>query len=58
MLGYPLDIKGQDIHAYIMLKTEHESSEKLRRELLRIVGEQIGLFAAPDMIQSPPEGLG
>jgi len=51
VVGYPHDIKGQGIYAYVTLMNEHEPSEHLRRALLRIVREQIGPFAAPDVIQ-------
>jgi acetyl-CoA synthetase len=54
VVGYPHDIKGQGIYAYITLATEHQPSEELRRALLRIVREQIGPFATPDVIQWAP----
>jgi acetyl-CoA synthetase len=54
VVGYPHDIKGQGIYAYVTLGTDFEPSEDLRRALLRIVREQIGAFAAPDVIQWAP----
>ena len=54
VVGYPHDIKGQGIYAYVTLSTEVEPSDELRRALLRIVREQIGPFAAPDVIQWAP----
>jgi len=41
-------------HAYVTLSTDFEPSEDLRRALLRSVREQIGAFAAPDVIQWAP----
>ena len=54
VVGYPHDIKGQGIYAYVTLSSEHQPSEELRRALLRIVREQIGPFASPDVIQWAP----
>jgi acetyl-CoA synthetase len=51
VVGFPHDIKGQGIYAYVTLKTEHEPSVELRRALVWAVREQIGPFAAPDVIQ-------
>jgi acetyl-CoA synthetase len=54
VVGYPHDIKGQGIYAYVTLSTGIEPSEELRRALLRSVREQIGAFATPDVIQWAP----
>jgi acetyl-CoA synthetase len=54
VVGYPHDIKGQGIYAYVTLDSGIEPSEELRRALLRIVREQIGPFATPDIIQWAP----
>ena len=54
VVGYPHDIKGQGIYAYVTLSAGHEPSDELRRALLRLVREQIGAFAAPDVIQWAP----
>jgi acetyl-CoA synthetase len=54
VVGYPHDIKGQGIYAYVTLASEQQPSDELRRALLRIVREQIGPFAAPDVIQWAP----
>ena len=54
VVGYPHDIKGQGIYAFVTLTTDIEPSDELRRALLRIVREQIGPFAAPDVIQWAP----
>src|SRR6204780_3299118 len=54
VVGYPHDIKGQGIYAYVTLSSGIEPSDELRRALLRIVRDQIGAFAAPDVIQWAP----
>ena len=51
VVGYPHEIKGQGIYAYITIKTEQQPSQALRAALLQIVRDQIGAFAAPDVIQ-------
>src|SRR3984885_8244326 len=54
VVGYPHDIKGQGIYAYVTLTSGNEPSDEVRRALLRIVREQIGPFASPDVIQWAP----
>ncbi len=54
VVGYPHDIKGQGIYAYVTLKAGVETSEHLRRELVKWVRQEIGPFAAPDIIQWAP----
>jgi acetyl-CoA synthetase len=54
VVGYPHDIKGQGIYAYVTLRMEHEPSPALRGALIGIVREQIGAFATPDVIQWAP----
>jgi acetyl-CoA synthetase len=54
VVGYPHDIKGQGIYAYVTLSAGMQPSDELRRALLRIVRDQIGAFAAPDVIQWAP----
>ncbi|HKR20542.1 MAG TPA: acetate--CoA ligase, partial [Stellaceae bacterium] len=53
-VGYPHDIKGQAIYAYVTLKTGNEPTEELRKELGQWVRKQIGAIAAPDLIQWAP----
>ena len=53
-MGYPHDIKGQGIYAYVTLMAGHEFSEGLRKELVVWVRKKIGPFAAPDLIQFTP----
>jgi acetyl-CoA synthetase len=54
VVGFPHDIKGQGIYAYVTLMHDVEPSEALRKELLALVTEQIGAIARPDVIQWAP----
>ena len=54
VVGYPHDIKGQGIYAYVSLMTGTEASEELRAELLKFVAKEIGAFARPEVIQFAP----
>ncbi len=54
VVGYPHDIKGQGIYAYVTLTSDHEPTEALRKELVTWVRREIGPFAAPDFIQWAP----
>ena len=54
VVGYPHEIKGQGIYAYVTLTVEAKPSEALRRELVAWVRREIGPFAAPDVIQFAP----
>lgn len=54
VVGFPHDIKGQGIYAYVTLKVGVEPSEALRRELIAWVRQEIGPIAAPDVIQWAP----
>ena len=54
VVGYPHDLKGQGIYAYVTLVHDHEPSEALRRDLVSWVRTQIGPIAAPDVIQFAP----
>jgi acetyl-CoA synthetase len=54
VVGFPHDIKGQGIYAYVTLMHDVEPGEALRRELLDLVSEQIGAIARPDVIQWAP----
>ena len=53
-VGYPHDIKGHAIYAYVTLKAGNEPNEELRKELGQWVRKQIGAIAAPDLIQWAP----
>jgi len=54
VVGYPHDIKGQGVYAYVTLKTGIEPSEDLRKELVQTVRKEIGPIALPDLIQWAP----
>ncbi len=54
VVGYPHDIKGQGIYAYVTLKAGLATSEELRKELVGWVRKQIGPIASPDLIQWAP----
>jgi acetyl-CoA synthetase len=54
VVGFPHDIKGQGIYAYVTLKADTEPSEALRKELISWVRKEIGPIAAPDVIQWAP----
>ena len=54
MVGYPHDIKGQGIYAYVTLKVGQQESEELRQELKNWVRKEIGPIATPDYIQWAP----
>jgi acetyl-CoA synthetase len=54
VVGMPHDIKGQGIHAYVILRAGREPGEALRKELVQHVRKEIGAFAAPDRIQFAP----
>ena len=54
VVGFPHDIKGQGIYAYVTLKADTGSSEELRKELIAHVRKLIGPIATPDHIQWAP----
>jgi acetyl-CoA synthetase len=54
VVGYPHDLKGQGIYAYVTLKAGVEPSEALRKELGQWVRKEIGPIAQPDLIQWAP----
>ncbi|MCY4270063.1 MAG: acetate--CoA ligase [Gammaproteobacteria bacterium] len=54
VVGYPHEIKGQGIYAYVTLMTGTAPSETLRAELTRFVAKEIGAFAKPEIIQFAP----
>ncbi len=54
VVGYPHDIKGQGIYAYVTLMNGVEPSEALRKELVEHVRHEIGAIASPDVIQWAP----
>jgi acetyl-CoA synthetase len=54
VVGYPHDIKGQGIYAYVTLKQGIEPSDAIHAELKAFVGHEIGPIAKPDVIQFAP----
>ncbi|WP_237059282.1 acetate--CoA ligase [Microbulbifer sediminum] len=54
VVGYPHDIKGQGIYAYVTLKAGHEPSDALKQELIDLCVKEIGPIAKPDVIQWAP----
>ena len=51
VVGYPHEIKGQGIYAYVTLNVGVEPDEELRKELIQWVRKEIGPIASPDLIQ-------
>ena len=51
VVGYPHDIKGQGIYAYVTLNNGVIATEELRKELITLVRSEIGAIANPDIIQ-------
>ncbi|MEN8205047.1 MAG: acetate--CoA ligase [Pseudomonadota bacterium] len=54
IVGYPHEIKGQGIYAYVTLVSDVEPSDDLRSELIKHVRKEIGPIATPDIIQWAP----
>lgn len=54
VVGYPHDIKGQGIYAYVTLMVGTETNEELSAELVKFVANEIGSFAKPEIIQFTP----
>jgi len=54
VVGYPHEIKGQGIYAYVTLKITETPNDELRRELVAWVRQEISPIAAPDLVQWAP----
>ena len=54
VVGYPHDIKGQAIYAFVTLNAGEEGDDALRKELVQEVRNDIGALAAPEKIQFTP----
>ena len=54
VVGYPHDIKGQGIYAYVTLMGGEKPEADLRKELVQWVRKEIGPIATPDLIQFAP----
>lgn len=50
VVGYPHDIKGQGIYIYVALNNGVEGTEEIRQEIIKIVRQEIGPIATPDLI--------
>jgi acetyl-CoA synthetase len=51
VVGYPHEIKGQGIYAYIIMERTHEDEDLTRKDILATVTRIIGSIAKPDKIQ-------
>jgi acetyl-CoA synthetase len=54
-IGLPHEVKGNAIHAYVMLRAGYEPSEKLQEELKQHVGHELGPIAKPEKIEIVPQ---
>ncbi len=54
VVGFPHDIKGQGIYAYVTLNAGVEPSDEMRAELVKWVRKEIGPIATPDVIHFAP----
>ncbi len=54
VVGYPHDIKGQGIYAYVTLMSGEQPSDNLKKELIALCVKEIGAIAKPDIIQWAP----
>ncbi|BBD99141.1 acetate--CoA ligase [Sphingobium amiense] len=54
VVGFPHDVKGQGIYAYVTLNSGQEGDDALRRTLVQWVRTEIGPIATPDAIQFAP----
>jgi acetyl-CoA synthetase len=54
VVGYPHDLKGQGIYAYVTLNVHEAPSEALRADLVKWVRQEIGPIATPDVVQFAP----
>lgn len=54
VVGYPHEIKGQSVYAYVTLMKGAEPSDDLKKDLLKLVTHEIGAIAKPEIIQWAP----
>ena len=54
VVGFPHDLKGQGIYAYVTLKAGEHPTEELRKELVAWVRKEISAIASPDFVQWAP----
>eukprot|EP00127_Corallochytrium_limacisporum_P002178 Clim_evm72s108 gene=Clim_evmTU72s108 len=54
VVGFPHDVKGEGIYAYVILSDGHDGSSELEQELKQVIRKDIGPFATPDYFQFVP----
>ena len=54
VVGFPHEIKGQGIYAYVTLNAGEKGNEEIRKKLIKWVRKEIGPIASPDLIQFAP----
>lgn len=54
VVGYPHDIKGQGVYAYVICDKQPDDEDTFRKEVLKIITKEIGPIAKPDKIQVVP----
>ncbi|MBI4917272.1 MAG: acetyl-coenzyme A synthetase, partial [Acidobacteria bacterium] len=54
VVGFPHEIKGQGLYAFVTLKSGFNATDELRKELMSHVSKEIGPIAKPDKIQYAP----
>ena len=54
VVGFPHEIKGQGIYAYVTLNAGESGNKEIRKELINWVRKEIGPIASPDLIQFAP----
>jgi len=54
VVGFPHDIKGEDLYAYVILKVGYSPSDQLKKDLVAHVRKEIGPIAAPGKLQFAP----
>ena len=54
VVGYPHDIKGQGVYAYVSMMSGIEPTDELKTELVKLVRHEIGPIASVDKIQFAP----
>ena len=55
VVGYPHDLKGQGIYAYVILNEGLEGSEEIQGDIVKLVRKMIGPIASPDVIHFSPD---
>ncbi|MGD8561131.1 MAG: acetate--CoA ligase [Desulfarculaceae bacterium] len=54
VVGYPHEVKGQGIYAFVTLRVDHKYEDELKKELVKHVRQEIGPIASPDVIHWAP----